>query len=301
VKRSRPTPVIAVMLLALVAAAVPAAAVNGEGEHNAYKPGSFPAKVSERVFEIPVDPAGLLAVVPPSLGPRIAGLAARFGEISGVSVPWKTADAVRAEDLRGKHLILAGNIVDNPWLLEMYMKRLTYADAYFPGKGGYHIHPAKSVWDRSKNVLVVGASAEADLGPAVEAFLAALTPGARSIGPVRLLKTAHTLPGLPKGIEPALGPTIKDLRERPPYRTIAEWGFLYFFTGDKKWAELYRDGMDVLHRRAETSGKWITEPWSNIYFVLWNLFHVWELIDDDPFFGPKDRLTVDEVLYGYTM
>jgi len=58
--------------------------------------------------------------------------------------------------------------------------------------------------------------------------------------------------------------------------------------------------MDVLHRRAETSGKWITEPWSNIYFVLWNLFHAWELIDDDPFFSLKDRASIEDVLYGYT-
>jgi outer membrane protein assembly factor BamB len=301
VRRIHSMPVAVIWFLAFVAAAPAAGAAADESAHNFYKPGSFPAKFSERVFEIPLDPADLIAVIPASHAAEIPALDARFKERSGVSIPWRTADAVQAEDLRGKNLILAGNITDNPWILEMYMKRLTYADAYFPGKGGYHIHPAKSVWDRSKNVMVVGAGDEGGLGPALEAFLSALTPGVKSIGPVRLLKTSHTLPAVPPGIEPALGPTIKDLRERPPYRTVAEWGFMYFFTGDKKWAELYRDGMTVLHRRAETSGKWITEPWSNIYFVLWNLFHVWQLIDDDPFFEMKDRQIIDEVLYGYTM
>jgi len=301
VRRHLVRPALGILLFALAAAVVPARASSAQKDHNSYDPGSFPAKVSERVFEIPLDPANLVAVVPPSLAPGIPGLDARLKEKCGVSISWKTADTVRADDLRGKHLILVGNIVNNRWILEMYMKRLTYADAYFPGKGGFHIHPAKSVWDRSKNVVIVGASAEADLAPALDAFLGGLQPGARTIGPVRVLKTAHPFPAPPASIEPALGPTIKDLRERPPYRMVAEWGFTYFFTGDKKWAELFRDGMAVLHRRAETSGKWITEPWSNIYFVLWNLFHAWELIDDDPFFELKDRQIIDDVLYGYTL
>jgi outer membrane protein assembly factor BamB len=290
-----------IILFIALAAGFQAPDSSAQKSHNSYDPNAFPAKVSDRVFEIPLDPGTLLAVIPASLRPEISRLDARFKEKCGISIPWKTAEAVHAEDLGGKHLILAGNIMNNRWILEMYMKRLTYADAYFPGKGGFHIHPAKSVWDRSKNVLVIGASAEADLGPALDAFLAGLQPGAQSIGAVRLLKTAHSLPASPASIEPALGATIKDLRERPPYMTVAQWGFMYFFSGEKRWAELFRDGMAVLHRRAETSGRWITEPWSNIYFVLWNLFHAWELIDDDPFFELKDRRMIDDVLYGYTM
>lgn len=299
--RHCPRPALAVLFFGLAAVVAADPGLGGQKGHNSYDPKAFPAQVSERVFVIPLDPSGLMAVVPSSMAAMIPDLDARFKTKSGVSIPLKTADSVRAEDLRGKHLILAGNIMNNPWVLEMYMKRLTYADAYFPGKGGFHIHPAKSVWDGSKNVLVVGSSADADLGPAWEAFLGALPAGAKSIGPVRLLKTTHKLPAPPAGIEPALGPTIKDLRERPPYNTVAQWGFMYFFTGDAKWAELFRDGMGVLHRRAETSGKWITEPWSNIYFALWNLFHAWELIDDDPYFSLKNRQIVDDVLYGYTM
>ncbi|OGD21428.1 MAG: hypothetical protein A2W03_15315 [Candidatus Aminicenantes bacterium RBG_16_63_16] len=300
-KRQPASPALVIMLLTLALVAVPAGAAADESAHNIYKPGSFPAKVSERVFEIPLDPSGLMAVVPLSLASLIPDLDARLKAKGGVSIPWKTADAVRSEELRGRHLILVGNITDNPWILEMFMKRLTYADAYFPGKGGFHIHPAKSVWDGSKNVMVIAASAASDLGPALDAFLGEIQPGTKTIGPVRLLKTTHQLPAPPAGIEPALGPTIKDLRERPPYNTVAQWGFMYFFTGDAKWAELFRDGMGVLHRRAETSGKWITEPWSNIYFALWNLFHAWEMIDDDPFFKLSERQVIEDVLYGYTM
>jgi len=172
--RHCPRPALAVLFFGLAAVVAADPGPGGRKGHNSYDPKAFPAQVSERVFVIPLDPSGLMAVVPSSMAAMIPDLDARFKTKSGVSIPLKTADSVRAEDLRGKHLILAGNIMNNPWVLEMYMKRLTYADAYFPGKGGFHIHPAKSVWDGSKNVLVVGSSADADLGPAWEAFLGAL-------------------------------------------------------------------------------------------------------------------------------
>jgi outer membrane protein assembly factor BamB len=289
-----------VFILGLVTVLLLAPGVWAQKDYNTYDPAGFQAKVSGRVFEIRLDPERLLAVVPPSLEPKISGLATRFKERCGVSITWKTADAVQADELRGKDLILAGNIMDNRWLLEMYMKRRAYADAYFPGKGGYIVHPAKSVWDEARNVMVIGVSSDGDIEAGVGALLDRIEPGVKSIGVIHLLKTAHRFPGPPESIEPDLGPTIRDLRERPPYMAVAEWGLNYFFTGDKKWAGLFRDGMSVFHRRAETSGKWITESWSNVYFILWNLFHSWELIDDDPFFSFKDRGVIEDVLWGYT-
>jgi outer membrane protein assembly factor BamB len=289
-----------VFILGLMSVFLLAAGARAQTDYNTYDPAGFPAKVSGRVFEIRLAPERLLAVVPSSLEPKISDLATRFKERCGVSIIWKAADAVQADELRGKDLILAGNIMDNRWLLEMYMKRRAYADAYFPGKGGYIVHPAKSVWDEARNVMVIGVSSDGDIEAGVGALLDRIEPGAKSIGVVRLLKTAHRFPVAPESIEPDLGPTIRDLRERPPYMTVAEWGLNYFFTGDKKWAALFRDGMSVLHRRAETSGKWITESWSNVYFILWNLFHSWELIDDDPFFSVKDRGVIEDVLWGYT-
>lgn len=292
--------VMAAPFAGLIAVLVLAPAAWAQHDYNTYDPVGFPGKASGRVFEIPLDPASLLAVVPASLEPRLSEFAARLKEKCGASIPWKTADGLRAEDLRGKDIILAGNIMDNRWVLEMYMKRRAYADAYFPGKSGFIVHPAKSIWDPARYVVVIGASTAADTEAGLEAFLGQVQPGARSIGAIHLLKTAHRFPAPPASIEPALGPTKKDLRERPPYMTVAEWGLMYFFTGDKTWAGLFRDGMAVLHQRAETSGKWITEAWSNIYFILWNLFHSWELIDDDPFFSLKDRGVIEDVLWGYT-
>ena len=57
--------------------------------------------------------------------------------------------------------------------------------------------------------------------------------------------------------------------------------------------------MRFLYERAEKTGKWIPEPWTNVYFVLWKMVLVWDLLDEDPFFTEEDRGLIDEVLWGY--
>jgi outer membrane protein assembly factor BamB len=273
---------------------------DAQKDYNAYVSGSFPGQVSGRVFEIPLDPAGLLVVIPPGLEAKKATLESSLSQKAGQPIPVRGAGALQAGDLRGKNLILVGNIMNNSWLLEMCMKRRAFADAYFPGAGGVFIHPAKSVWDPARNVLVIGASREEDLEKSFSAFLDQIRPGAKSIGAVHVLQTAHEIPAPPESVEPTFGAVRKDIKERPAYRAIAQWGFTYFLTGEKQWAALFRDGMEVLLERAKKSGKWITEPWSNVYFALWNIFGAWTLIDDDPVFAAEDRRTIEEVLWGYT-
>ena len=293
-------PMARLLLSTALSAVLLAPAAMAEKDYNTYDPAGFPAKASGRVFEVRLDPATLLAIIPDSLGPRAAEFASKFKEKSGASILWKTAGTVGAADLKGKDLILAGNIMDNRWMLEMYMKRRAYADAYFPGAGGFIVHPATSIWDPARNVIVVGGSGEADVAAGLAAFLDRIEPGRKSIGIIHLLKTEHRFPAPPASGEADLGPMQKDLRERPPYMTVARWGLMYFFTGDTTWAGLFRDGMRAFHQRAETSGRWVTEAWSDVYFILWNLFHSWELIEDDPFFSLQDRGLIEDVLWGYT-
>ncbi len=269
-------------------------------EYNVYDPESFPARASDRIFEIALDPSTLLVVIPAGLEQKKADLERLFDQKTNNHFPFRSAAGLSADELRGKNLILIGNIMNNPLVLEMYMKRRAFADAYFPGSGGVFIHPAQSIWDPARNVLVIGVSRDEDLESGFAAFLDQLKPESKSLGIIHLLKTEHVIPDPPESAEPIFGAVQKDVRERPPYRSAAQWALMYFFTGEKKWAELFRDGMAVLHERAEKTGKWITEPWSNVYFALWNIFAAWRLIDDDPVFTMPDRRMIEDVLWGYT-
>ncbi len=271
-----------------------------EEDLNAYDPQSFPARVSDRVFEMPLDPSSLIVVIPSGLESKQAVFENLLTQKTGLRLVFRSAVGLKSSDLQGKHLILLGNIMNNPLLLDLYMKRRAFADAFFPGEGGVFIHPAKSVWDPSRNVLVVSYSREEDAGQSFAAFLDEIRAGSPSLGAIRVLRTGHRLPEPPESAEPVFGAVSKDLRERPAYRTLAEWGWMYFFTGDPKWADLFRQAISVLHERAEKAGRWITEPWSNVYFALWNIFESWRLIDDDPIFSLEDRRMVEDVLWGYT-
>jgi outer membrane protein assembly factor BamB len=266
-----------------------------------FVPNAFPKPVSNRVFSIPLDPAGLMVVYPASLEPSVKKLQAELAGRCGREIPFRSADALKKEDLAGKHLVVIGNISDNRWAMELYKQRYAFADAQFPGKGGYIVHPAVSIWDRGRNVLVIGVSSDDDLVQGFESFVGLLPQGAEKIETVHALKTDLKLPSPPPNAAKMLDDARKNTTTAgAPYGAVGDWGLNYFITGDRKWAELFRDGFSVFYERAAKSGDWVPEAWTNIYFSLRGLFLAWDLLDDDPFFSEKDRKMIEEVLWGYT-
>ena len=218
----------------------------------------------------------------------------------GSDISFTSADQATEADLAGRHLIIIGNISDNRWALALYKRRHAFADSYFPGAGGYVIHPAKSLWDQNHNVLVIGTSTSEDIAPAFEAFLNLLPSNPQVIPCLRKLKTSLSFPTPPQSVDAVLERARTNLRPNmAPYATIANWGIAYALTGDKKWAEYFVAGFRLCFERARKTGLWIPEYWTNVYFCLWKMVHAWELIDDDPMFTAADRKLIDEVLWGY--
>ncbi len=291
---------IAMMTLAglVLAFAGPAAARYSKSPFN---PNGFPKPVINAVFSIPLDPAQLTVVYPAALEPSAKKLQAALAARCGREIAFAPADSLKPADLVGRHLIMIGNILDNRWALDLYKQRRAFADALFPGKDGYIIHPAASIWDRTRNVLVIGASSDDDLVPAFEVFLGLLPQGADKIGAVHALKTALKMPAPPAGAAKMLEETTSNaVTARAPYGALGEWGLNYYITGDKAWAELFRTGFAAFYERAKKSGDWVPEPWTNIYFSLRGLFLAWDRIDDDPVFTEADRKMIEETLWGFT-
>ncbi len=267
-----------------------------------FNPNGFPRPVGDRIFSIPLDPAELVVVYPAALEPDAARLGALLAAKCGREIPFRPAAGLGKEELAGKHLILMGNISNNPLALELYKQRYAFADAVFPGKEGYIIHPATSIWNRERNVVVIGASTDVDLVPAFETFVSLLPPGSAKIGTMHRLKTLVKMPKPPDNIDGIVANVRQNLRTaRAPYGQLGAWGLNYFLTGDVKWAEYFRDGFRLAYEQAEKLGDWVPEPWTSVYFSLRSLFQAWDLVDDDPFFTPRDRKIVEEVLWGYTV
>ena len=139
---AKKSPAASILALSLMTAFLLTCCGKAHEDYNVYDPKSFPARASDRIFEILLDPSSLLVVIPASLEPRKAALERLFDQKTGNYFPFRSAAELAADELRGKNLILLGNIMNNPLVLEMYMKRRVFADAYFPGEGGVFIHPA---------------------------------------------------------------------------------------------------------------------------------------------------------------
>lgn len=269
--------------------------------NNDFIEGAFPGEINRDVFSIPVNENSLLVIHPPLSEAHVSSMRSALREKLGRDIPFVSADTVTDADLSSHDLIVVGNISSNRCALALYRRRFAFADAYFPGPEGVIVHPASSIWNPGRRVIVVGVSRDEDIIDGFRAFVGRLDDTAASIGPVHLLKTGLAIPKAPDTVLPTLDAALENAAtSMAPYWSIANWGLLYFITGDETWAAHFRDGMRMCYKRAESTGTWVTESWTNLYFNHWKLVYTWELLDDDPFFSPDDRRIIEEVLWGYT-
>ena len=260
----------------------------------------FKRAPSDAVFSIPIDKDSLAVVYPVGVGAKIAAMDARFSRLVGVQVPWVDADTVTGADIAGRHLILLGSFENNRLIEDLYRRRRAFTDAAFPGPGGYSVYPAEAVHEKGNYIIIVGASDLDGVPVAFDAFLGAITQGSTALGPERVLSTAHAFPKPRESVDAYFEPIRRDMeRGRLNYGLAPVWGMYYHLTGDTRWAAHFRDCMYFMYERAKITGRWIPEPWTNVYFLYWKLALVWNLLDTDPVFTTQDREVFDEVLWGY--
>src|SRR5690606_38146222 len=123
-----------------------------------YVANAFPRPVVSTDFRIPIGADQVLVVYPTEAISRMPVWKKLIKERMGVNLVFVDANVVSASQLAAHHIVLLGNIHNNPMSLTLYEQRRTFVDAYFPGKGGYIVHPATSIWNRNLHVLVIGAS-----------------------------------------------------------------------------------------------------------------------------------------------
>ena len=290
-----------VVSIAVLTVIVPVTALRAYEQNNDFIPDAFPKKIDEHTFSIPVDPDELIVACPHAAESLIDELQALFEEKCGKKIPFRNAENIRGNDLRSHHLIIIGNISNNRLALDLYKRRFAFSDAYFPGAGGVIIHPAESIWNPEKNIIVIGVSRDEDIASGFKKFVSMLEKNTAAIGIMHHLTTDLKFPKPPASVQSTFDHVRNNLRTTmAPYWNIGNWGLLYFLSGDTQWAEHFRDGFYLCYERAEKTGQWIPESWTNVYFNLWKMVMTWELLDDDPFFTPEDRKIINEVIWGYT-
>jgi hypothetical protein len=84
-----------------------------------FNPNGFPKPMSGTIFSIPIDAAELMVVYPAALETDVAGLKSLLAGKCGKEIPFRRADELKKENLILKHLVMIGNIANNPWALEL--------------------------------------------------------------------------------------------------------------------------------------------------------------------------------------
>ena len=257
---------------------------------NDYAPAEYPGTPPAGDFELRLDRTVVIAPA----GVDSSDLTRRLGVAEA-----RPAAGADFASLAGRDLIIAGNITNNPLAEQLYARRYAFADAEFPGPGGYVIHPAPL--PDGGRALVVGASDAAGLRAGLDALAAQVAAGATTLPAIRALKTDLEFPKPPADPAAALeGPMAQPRALMLPYATIAQWGLQYALTGEQANAEAFKVAFRAIHARGKTTGRWISEPWTNVYFNLWKIMIAWELICDDPAFSADDRLMIEQALWGMT-
>jgi len=107
---------------------------------------------------------------------QAAAVVDAVARLTGVKLPSRPGTA--ADAMLPQNVIMLGNVFSNPALRVLYARRLTMVDAMCPGAGGYLVTVINDPWGDRHDVVLLGASDDAGLARAVEAFIAHLPSSA---------------------------------------------------------------------------------------------------------------------------
>ena len=71
---------------------------------------------------------------------------------------------------REKHVIAFGNLANNRAIQRLYSARCCFVDTFFPGANGYLVKSISDPFGYARNCIVAGASTDAGLEAALNAF-----------------------------------------------------------------------------------------------------------------------------------
>ena len=229
-------------------------------------------------------------------------VARRVRALSGVALPVLTANEAAATT-RGRHLILLGNMANNPVEFDLYVQHYTACDALYPGEGGYVVRTVHDPWGTGHNAIVLGGSDVDGVAAAVDAFLEGLEPGNELRVP--RLMNIH-IPGVESLTAATLAKQQDSWRKRfvkakclwyGATHDLRRVGEQYHLTGKEAYAQLFAQ---MARRWIEEYRRWtperqITTP----KYAIPRLILTWDTVEESPFVPDDLKLDMLNLLYDY--
>ena len=184
-------------------------------------------------------------------------------------------------------------MANNAAVTRLYNARRCFADTLFPGGDHFLLTSVRDPLGHGPGAIVAGASGEAGLGAAVEELIRIVEASGGRPGRV----SARRLPGLPE--PPADESEIDDLVQRDldlwdagwvasPFRggRLQSWLWNHYLSGHETWGRLAAPVFAGSLRPWREQRLRHPEEYHD-FFHLDLFIHLWELVEDDPVYGPS--------------
>ena len=223
---------------------------------------------------------------------------------TGAALQMKTG-AEMGENTPDQHVILLGNMDNNPFAQRLYWQRYIACDLDYPGPDGYVVRTACDPWGTGKNVIMLGGSDAAGVQRAVTAFLPRITKGKDLVVPLLLDIKLNGVETITEEKLEAEWDYYKkkylDAKslwygcERPVHRL----GYDYYLTGVEEYAKIYNE---VIKRWMEeyyqfTLSRQLTTP----KYDMPDMFLAWNLVEESPSITDDVRLEFTNLFYDYAI
>jgi len=145
------------MMFVAICCALTLLMAGGTGKVSAATP--RPVDISLRPLERETSLDGLTIIVPTDPEWRKVGeqLIAAIKSIGGSRIHLQEADE-KLPELWSGNTLLIGNLGNNGYISRLYGMRYAFADAVYPGKGGYQLHTLVNPFGHVGNTIILGAS-----------------------------------------------------------------------------------------------------------------------------------------------
>ncbi|MFH1477656.1 MAG: hypothetical protein ABIH24_09240 [Verrucomicrobiota bacterium] len=218
-----------------------------------------------------------------------------------------TRIATKADQTPKGHVIMLGNIANNPAMLLLYSRCLLTADEIFPGPGGYTLETVVEPIQRGADVLVIGASDDAGLEQGIEALCAKIVENGKAgelVLPIIFEQKLEKSKGkaifakdhFAKGMKEAQY-VLDSGKHMSLGAVLAEIGDRYRAYHNSTDARLYVAVAKLFGASAIDDPSKFGGPWGfDSDFASYNAIAGWDVVEHDPALSDADRLATANVL-----
>lgn len=241
----------------------------------------------------------------------------------GLHVNLQEADSEQFGGEWSGHVMIIGNLSNHSQMGRLYGLRMSYADAIYPGNGGYQLLTLVDPFGRGGNTIVLGASDLTGAETGIERFLALLSEtGGHEVGWLSEAElnsetasyltyngnpTTSQVQSALRSVDTWLGrlkPTTNVEEDAANFQYILSrisiYGELYQLTGHEGFGQIYHKlliGYAEFANRYPDEAKWQLNERKNMWTDGDKVIQNWTVMEASPLFSEKDRKLILSALY----